>query len=268
MDLSGKVVIVTGASSGIGRELARQLAGKGAKLALLARREDELKTCAADECGASPDVMVVTTDVTRARECASAVAATFARFGRVDVLVNCAGVGYYGPIESMKMADFDTMLHTNVHGLLHLTQAAVPYLKESRGMLVNVSSALSKRALPFLAAYGGTKALADHLSDGLRMELKPYGIHVLTYNPPEVDTPFAASGLRDADMPAPKPRKGKPVAEVVGRIVRAMEAEKRDVVEGRALAWMDLLAPKRTDAMFCRMMVEPVMRERDSRDLG
>lgn len=268
MELSGKVVIVTGASSGIGRELAGQLAAKGARLALLARREDELKTCAAEECGGSGDVIVVPTDVTRSRECASAVAVTFARFGRIDVLVNCAGLGYYGPIESMRIADFEKMLHTNVHGLLHLTQAALPYIKESRGMLVNVSSALSKRALPFLAAYGGTKALVDHLSDGLRMELKPYGVHVLTYNPPEVDTTFAESGLRDAGMPEPKPRKGKPVAEVASRIVRAMEAERRDVVEGRALAWMDLLMPKRTDAMFCRAMVEPVIRERDGRETG
>lgn len=264
MDLSGKVVIVTGASSGIGRELARQLAAKGAKLSLAARREDELKTCAA-ECAATTQAIVVPTDVTRPEQCSSAVAATFARFGRIDVLVNCAGIGYFGPIAEMRMSDFDRVVRTNVYGLLYMTQAALPYLKESRGMLVNVSSALSKRAIPFLAAYGGTKALVDQLSDGLRMELQPYGIHVLTYNPPETETPFDVSGIRGEAAPrleGGRPRRRKPVGEVVERMVRAMETERRDVVEGRMLQWMAVLAPKRADAMFCRAMVEPAMSER------
>jgi short-subunit dehydrogenase len=261
MDLGGRVVIVTGASSGIGRELARQLSAKGARLTLLARRAVELDACRG-ECRDPEEVLVAATDVTRPGQVSSAVATTFDRFGRIDVLVNAAGLGYFGPVETMKMADFDRMMKVNVYGLLYMTQAALPYLKESRGMLVNVSSALSKRALPFLSAYGGSKAMVDHLTDGLRMELTPYGVHVLGYNPPEVETDFAVNGLRDESLAPTRPRKGKPVAEVVRRIVAAMEAERRDVVEGRALAWMDLLAPRRTDAMFCRAMVEPWARER------
>jgi short-subunit dehydrogenase len=269
VDIGGKVVIITGASSGIGRELARQLAAKGAKLALLARREEALNACAAEEC-AGAETLVVPADVTRPEQCASAVAATFAHFGRVDVLVNCAGLGYFGPIETMRIADFDRVVRTNVYGLLYMTQSALPYLKQSHGMIVNVSSALSKRALPFLAAYGGTKALVDQLSDGLRMELRPYGVHVLAYNPPETETEFAASSIRAAGMERAREggRKRKPVGQVVARMVRAMEAEKRDVVEGRALQWMGLLMPRRTDAMFCRAMVEPMLAEAGERHDG
>jgi short-subunit dehydrogenase len=266
MDPSGKVVIITGASSGIGRELARQLAAKGALLALLARREDALDVCKA-ECATSPDVFVVPTDITRREQCVSAVGATFAHFGRIDVLVNCAGVGYFGPIADMRMSDFDRMLHTNVYGLLDMTQAALPYLKQSRGMIVNVSSALSKRALPFLSAYGGTKALVDQLSDGMRMELRPFGVHVLTYNPPETETEFGANSIRGEAAPHAvsdgRVRTRKPVADVVGRMVAAMEAEKRDVVEGRMLQWMNVLAPKRTDDMFYKTMVEPTLPRED-----
>jgi hypothetical protein len=87
-------------------------------------------------------------------------------------------------------------------------------------------------------------------------------VHVLTYHPPETETEFAATSIRAAGMEQAREggRKRKPVGEVVGRMVRAMEAEKRDVVEGRALQWMGLLMPRRTDAMFCRAMVEPMLR--------
>lgn len=265
MELAGKVVIITGASSGIGRELAGQLAKKGASLALAARREPELKACAAGECSEAADVIVVPVDVTNAAQCASAVAATFDRFGRIDILVNSAGLGYFGPIESMRMADFERVVRVNVFGLLQMTQAALPYLRDSRGMLVNVSSALSKRALPYLAAYGGTKALVDQLSDGLRMELAPDGVRVLTYHPPETETDFDVNALHGGPVTADDPRRErrrKPVGEVVARMVSAMEAEKRDVVEGKALMWMGLLAPRRTDAMFVKAMVEPMRRRR------
>lgn len=265
MDLSGKVVIVTGASSGIGRQLARQLAAKGAKLSLLARRQEALTACAG-ECGPA-DTLVVPADVTNPAQVASAVAATFDRFGRIDVLVNSAGVGYFGSIERMRMADLDRMLHVNVHGLLQVTQAALSYLKESHGMIVNISSSLSKRALPFLSAYGGAKAMVDQLSDGMRMELRPYGIRVLTYNPPETETDFDANAIHEEGMSMSgggRPRKPKPVAEVAARMVAAIETERRDVVESKALMWMNVLAPKRADEMFYKAMVEPRSRKDSS----
>lgn len=91
------------------------------------------------------------------------------------------------------MDDFDTLVKTNLHGVLNVIHAALPALKKSRGIIVNVSSALSMRALPFLAAYAGTKSMLNALSDGMRLELAPYGIRVLTYCPPP-QTPDSMQG--------------------------------------------------------------------------
>ena len=140
MDLTGKVVIITGASSGIGRELARQLSAKGAKLALLARREDALRTCAAEECAGQRRRARRAGRRHPPEQCASAVAATFDAVRPHRRARELRGRGLLrADRDACAWRTSTAMLRTNVYGLLYMTQAALPYLKESRGMLVNVS---------------------------------------------------------------------------------------------------------------------------------
>jgi len=254
LKLDGKVILVTGASSGIGRELAKQAAAKGARLGLVARRQDLLDSLVVE---IGPERAVAArADVADAGQVRAAVAEVEARFGRLDAVVNNAAVGYFGSIERMPMEDLERLLRVNVMGPIQTIQAALPALKASRGMIVNVSSGLSKRSLPFLSAYAGTKSMLDAMSDGMRLELRKHGIHVLTYCPPEVQTDFAASSIKHelADVKMDE-RRGASADDVARRILRAMERGSREVVQGASLGWMDFFAPKLVDRIFYKAMV-------------
>lgn len=255
MKLENKVVIITGASSGIGKELAKRLAHKKAKLILVARREEKLKEVA-ESLGNSAQVITVRADVTKRNEVDQAVQVGIKRFKKLDILVNVAGLGYFGPVATMDMKAFDQVVQTNVYGLINMVQATVPYLKKSRGMVVNISSGLSKRALPYLTAYASTKSMVDALSDGMRLELKKYGIKVLNYCPPETETEFFQKTIHDPEMdPNAHARKMAKPEDVAGRISEAIVAEKREVVEGSFLKIMNFFAPKLLDKMFYKGMV-------------
>lgn len=262
MEFQDRVVLITGASSGIGRALAKVLAGRGAKVALLARRREELEKLAMDISAAGGHTLVVPADVTDRAAVEEAVGKAVAHFGRLDAVVNNAGFGYFGTVERMSMDDFDVMIKTNVYGLLHVTQTAIPHLKGSRGMIVNISSGLSKRALPFLSAYAGTKSMVDSLSDGLRLELRKHGIKVLNYCPPEVETGFATRSRKEPGLDALAERRPKAGAVDVARhISRAMAAEKREVVSGKSLMIMNFFAPGLVDRIFYKAMVLKMSRE-------
>jgi short-subunit dehydrogenase len=260
MELRGKVVLITGASSGIGRELARALARRGAKLALAARRAERLAELASE---LGPDTLAVPADVTDRDALASAVAAAVARFGRLDVLVNNAGVAYFGTLAAMPVSEMERILRTNVLGLLNGVQLAVPELKKTQGLVVNISSSLSKRALPFLSFYSGTKSMVDALSDGMRMELRKYGVRVLNYCPPETETEFGGATVHEPGLSMGEaPRKLASAADVAERIARAMEAGKREVVDGgKSLKVMNFLAPKVLDNLFYKVMVLRMLKD-------
>ena len=249
MNLKDKVVIITGASSGIGKEVSGLLARKGAKLVLLARRLPEMETLVAEFKTLNTDSIAVATDVTSFSDVKKAVEAAIKKFNHIDVVINCAGIGNYSPLETLDMKEFEHMLRVNIFGPLYMIQETVRHLKATKGMIVNISSGLSKRALPYLSAYGSTKAMLNMLSDGLRMELMGTGVKVLTYNPPATDTPFIAQNRRGA-------MKLEPVANVAGRIVKAIEQEKREVAEGAFLAVMNFFAPKMLDSIFYKAMVK------------
>jgi short-subunit dehydrogenase len=260
MELRDKVVLVTGASSGIGRELALQLAAKGARLGLVARRQ-ELLDALAGQIGAQTAV-AIRADVADEAQVRAAVAGVQGRFGRLDALVNDAGLGYFGSVEKMPMADLERVVRVNVFGPLYAIQAALPHLKASRGMIVNVSSGLSKRALPFLSAYAGTKAMLDALSDGMRLELKRHGVHVLTFCPPEVETPFSANALKHelAGQDAAGRKRAK-ASDVARRLVKAIEKGEREVVMNGGLDAMNFFAPWLLDRIFYKAMVLKMSRD-------
>jgi short-subunit dehydrogenase len=260
MDVNGKVILVTGASSGIGRELARVLSPRGALLALLARNAKALEDLAAELAGTVrapsrvPAALPAPADITDRVAVGEAVSSVLSRFGRIDVLVNCAGLGYFGPIETMPMEDLDRVIRTNVHGLLHVTQAALPALKESRGIIVNISSGLSMRALPFLSAYAGSKSMVNAVSDGMRLELAPYGIRVLTFCPPATGTEFDRKALKGPGVEKVSMAgiKAAAVGKVAADIAAAIRAEKREA-GGGFLKLMNAVAPKLLDRIFAGM---------------
>jgi NAD(P)-dependent dehydrogenase (short-subunit alcohol dehydrogenase family) len=260
LELHGRTALVTGASSGIGREVARILVRRGARVALFARRAPRLRALA-EELGAA-SALAVPGDVTDPEAVRAAVAETVARFGRLDCLVNCAGIAYFGELAAMSPDDFDRVVRTNVYGVLHTVRAAVPHLRHTRGMIVNVSSGLSKRALPFLTAYAGTKSMLDGLSDGMRLELRRHGIRVLNYCAPETETELDAQALHAPGTTLPGGRRRRrPAPAVAGRIVRAMERERREVVEDPLFAVMAFLAPGLLDNIFYRVMVQRFARD-------
>ena len=257
MIIKDKVILVTGASGGIGRAVARILAGRGAKLSLVARSLEPMQGLASELKEANPEIIAIRADVTKRAEVEIAVSSTIERFGGLDIIVNNAGIAYFGRLESMKMSDFEKIVAVNIFGLLNVTQASLPHLKKAKGMIVNISSGLSKRALPFLSAYGGTKSLVDALSDGFRMELKDYGIRVLNYCPPETDTDFARNALRESGgVETGSGRKIARVDDVSRRIVSAIIREKREVVEGKFLKIMNFFAPTLLDILFYNVMVK------------
>jgi short-subunit dehydrogenase len=256
MYFKNKTIIITGASSGIGREMALLLAHEGTKLVLLARNEQKLRETESEVKYITSDVMAIPFDVQEGEKTLELMNTIAQRFGGIDILINNAGQGLYGTIENMNVADLDRIVKTNIYGLLYMTKAALPYLKKAQGMVVNISSALSKRALPFLSAYAGTKCMVNALSDGMRLEFKEFGVRVLNYCPPAIDNGFAEHAIRVEGM-NPRRRNAKmPTSEVVARdIVKAIRKEKREVVNGRFLKIANFFAPRLLDTIFYKNMV-------------
>jgi len=255
MEFKDRIVAITGASSGIGLRLARVLTDRGAKVALLARRGDLLAEETAKLRAAGKAAIAVAVDIGDAVAVRRAFEEVGREFGRLDALVNNAGVGYFGTVAGISPQDLERLVRTNVYGPIFALQAALPFLRESRGLVCNVSSGLSKRTLPLLAPYAGTKSMLDALSDGMRMELHRYGIRVVTYCAPETETGFDQSTLRGEDVVAPALRRRRQAPErVAARIADAMARERREVVENRMLALLAGLAPGLLDRMFAPMV--------------
>ena len=227
-DFADQVVVVTGASAGIGAALAVELARRGARLALVARRRDRLEEVARKAGGAE----VVVADVTRRAEVVAARDAALARFGRIDAWVNNAGRGITRPVEALTDDDLDQMFRDNVKSALYGMQAVLPHLKErGRGTIVNVSSMLGR--VPFAtarSAYCAAKAALDSLAEALRMDLakESPGIRVVTVFPGVVATEFGNNALFGGPDSRTFPG-AQPVEEVARIIAEGMQGGPADV---------------------------------------
>jgi len=187
IDLAGQTVIVTGASSGIGAATARQLHEAGAHPVLAARRADRLAALS-DELGGA---LAVPTDVTDPAQVANLVAATLDRHQRIDALVNNAGRSMHGPLDQVDLAEFGQVLQLNVVGLLAMTQAVRPAMRQQgSGRIVNISSGTTRRVAVGVGAYASTKVAVNMLSAVLRQELAGDGIAVSLLLPSITATEF------------------------------------------------------------------------------
>jgi NAD(P)-dependent dehydrogenase (short-subunit alcohol dehydrogenase family) len=185
-DFAGKSVLITGGSRGLGLILARELADEGARLTLVARDDDELARAADDIRTRQPfaEVVTVSADVRRRYDADLAIATALERYGRIDVLINNAGIIQVGPIEHMKLADFEDAMNTHFWGPLYMVAAALPQMrKQGEGRIVNITSVGGRIAVPHLVPYSASKFALVGLSDGLRYELAHENILVTTVCP-------------------------------------------------------------------------------------
>ncbi len=181
-DFADKVVIVTGASSGIGRATAIAFYRAGARLALAARSTADLEQLAV-EFGGDDMAIPFTLDVANPDQCQALIDRTVAHFGGVDVLINNAGMIVSGPFEHLQPGDIERQFAVNYFGAVYCTRAALPHLKKSRGVVVNVSSVAGFVGVPTSGAYSASKAALNSLGQSLAAELKPHGVAVVTVCP-------------------------------------------------------------------------------------
>jgi NAD(P)-dependent dehydrogenase (short-subunit alcohol dehydrogenase family) len=181
---AGRVVIITGGSRGLGLVLARRFHSEGARVALLARNTGEVQRAAASLDSARRHVLPITCDVTQQHEVQGAVELVREAFGRIDVLINNAGVIHVGPLAQMTLADFEDAMAVHFWGALHTMQAVLPHMQKRRsGRIVNIASIGGLVAVPHLAPYVASKFALVGLSDAVRAEVRKDGIRVTTVCP-------------------------------------------------------------------------------------
>jgi len=193
--LKDKVVLVTGASSGIGKGTAIHMAGLGCKLSLVARNKAALEEVA-DECkkAGAPDVLVSSHDLALEEECGKAVEETVAHFGRLNVLVHAAGIVVNGNTMSLSVEDYDRCMNINARSAFIITQKVLPHLLETKGSIVHVSSVTGLRAFPNVVAYNMSKAAVDHLVRTCALEVASQGVRVNAVNPGVIVTEIHKRG--------------------------------------------------------------------------
>lgn len=201
-DLAGQVALITGASSGIGRATARALVRMGARAFLVARDSQRLAALAA-ELGGDDVAAIGVADLRLGETRPRVVAECVERWGRLDILVNAAGVIAAGPLADTDRKAWDDMLELNLHAVAELTRAALPHLEATRGCIVNVSSVAGARAFPGIIAYAVSKAAVDQLTRCAALELGPKGVRVNAVNPGVVVTELHRRGyMSDAGYTA------------------------------------------------------------------
>jgi NADP-dependent 3-hydroxy acid dehydrogenase YdfG len=193
-NIEGKVVVITGGSGGLGEATARHLSAQGATVVLAARRVDRLKSLADELTRGGGKALAIATDVIHRDQVKKLVDAAVQTYGRIDVMINNAGLMPQAPLERLKIDEWDRMIDVNIKGVLYGIAAALPYMKQQKtGHFINVSSVAGHRVGPGFAVYAATKHAVRALSEGLRQEVKPYNIRTTVISPGAVATELPSS---------------------------------------------------------------------------
>jgi NAD(P)-dependent dehydrogenase (short-subunit alcohol dehydrogenase family) len=247
--VQGMVVVITGASSGIGRATARALAEAGARLVLAARREETLEEAERECRNLGAEALVVPVDVSEAEDVAALAARAVERFGRIDVWFNNAGIGVFGKFEDIPLDAWRQVIETNLFGCVYGARAALDqFRRQDRGILINTASVVGRTGQPDSTAYVVSKYAVRGLSEALRQELLDHpGIHVCALLPSAIDTPFfqhAAnySGRRIRALPPTYPP--EMVADTVLRLILRPRPEVIVGAAGKAMAFQQSIAPR------------------------
>jgi short-subunit dehydrogenase len=259
--LSDQVMVITGATSGIGLATAKRAAERGARVVLCSRNEPSLQEAVAQIEQSGGTARAVVADVSNADEVERLAARAVEEFGSLDTWVNNAGVSFYGRLTEVALEDMRQLFEVNFWGMVHGTRAAVPRLRRSGGALINLGSIVSDRAIPLQGTYSASKHAVKGFTDALRMELEEEGapISVTLIKPSAVDTPYFQHAKNYMDV-QPKPPAPVYAPEVVANaILRAAEHPIRDITiggGGRVLSALGTALPRITDFYMERAMFE------------
>jgi len=227
MKIQGKVVLITGASQGIGAACAKEFARCGAKLSLAARSEEGMRSAG------GPDALITSADVTQESDRRRVVDRTLERYGAIDILINNAGIGLYRPSWEAPLEEVRQMMELNFFAVLAMTRLVAPHMRERRsGMVVNVGSIAGKMTLPWLTIYSASKYALGSLTEGLRMEMRADGVRAMLVCPGYVLTGFQKNVI--AGQAPPKVLEGRrfavTAAECAAAIRRGVERDARTVM--------------------------------------
>src|SRR5687767_13985961 len=271
--LDEQVVVITGASSGIGLVTAREAARRGAKLVLAARAEDALRLLAEEINAQGGEAIYVAADVGRESDVRRIAEAALARFGRVDTWVNNAGVSIYGKILDTPVEDMRRLYETNFWGVVYGSLVAAEVLRQRGGALINVGSTVSDRAIPLQGVYSSSKHAVKGFTDALRMELEEEGapVSVSLVKPAAIDTPYTkhAKNLMEKEPAVPPPVYAPEV--VAEAILHCAETPERDVFAGgggNELSMMDKYAPRLGDKVMETFMFDAQKLDEPARPRG
>lgn len=257
MDFKDNVVVLTGASTGIGEALAHQLAGQGAWLVLAARNAVKLEAVAAECRARGGRAIVVATDVTDEAQCRQMIERAVAEYGRIDTLINNAGLSMWMKFEDVEDLDFlKYLMRVNYFGSMHCTYYALPYLKQSKGRIIAIASVAARTGIPTRTGYAASKHAMVGFFESLRIEVEDDGVSVIIAYPD-----FVASGMHTRSLGA----NGKPLghnplqvdklmsSETCARLIlEGAAARKRQIVmsnRSRFGQWLKLIAPEKVDEM-------------------
>ncbi len=264
--LTQQVVMVVGASSGVGRAVAEEAAARGAAVWLVARSEDALASVTRGIVAHGARAGYSVADVTNQYELEQAVEACMEAFGRVDTYVHVAGAQLYGWVEEIPLRDAHDLFETNYFGVVRSAKAALPALRESAGALIVVGSVLGERALPLVGHYGASKAALKGFVDALRMECmaRRDPVAICLVKPAALNTPFLEHAAVHLDV---EPRHAPPVyaPELAAKATLTCAVwPRREVYAGnlgKLLPWMEKLFPETTDRLMARYLVDAQLGE-------
>jgi short-subunit dehydrogenase len=271
--LDEQCIVITGASSGIGLVTARLAAARGARVVLAARNQEALRQAAGAIEADGGRAAYVVADVASEDDVARIVETAAERFGGFDTWINNAAVGLYGFLDEVSLEDQRRLFDVNFWGVVHGSRAAVRHLRERGGVLINIGSVLSDRALPMQGVYSAAKHAVKAYTDALRMELEKTGtpISVTLVKPASIDTPYYEHAKNRMDV---EPRPPAPVyaPEVVARAILACaERPVRDVIVGgggKVISAVGILAPRFTDRFMEATQFRAQRSRTPSRDRG
>ena len=257
MGFANRVIVVTGASDGIGAELARQLANERSRLVLAARNPEKLERVRAQCRERGAETIVVVTDVAVEGDCRRLIESAAAAFGGIDVLIANAGISMHARFDEIEdFSTFERLFRVNAMGTIWCARYAYPWLKASRGLMVGVSSLAGRTGVPERTTYCASKFAQSGFLDALRIEAAHHGIAVMVAYPGVVDTEIRRRGLNGRGEPAGvsglSEEHAMPVAECARLIIDGMQRRRREVVmtaRGRLGLWLKLIAPEAVDRL-------------------
>jgi dehydrogenase/reductase SDR family member 7B len=265
--MKNKVVIITGASSGIGKALAEEFAARGAKVVIAARNTDKLKALEDELKKKNGDVFPVTADVSKEDDCRKIIAETIKKYGTIDILINNAGISMRAIFADLNLKVIEQVMNINFWGTVYCTKHALPYLLKNKGSVVGVSSIAGYKGLPGRTGYSASKFAMQGFLETLRIENLKKGLHVLIACPGYTASNIRNTALaKDGSMQGESPlEEGKLMTseEVAKRIVNAIEKRKDRLVmttEGKLVVLLNKFFPKFMD----KMVFNKISREPDS----